>query len=308
MSRLFQILETTAFCMRRVVVVCCLLVMIGFAGTGGVAAREPVDTNAGPLFGGQWAWVNNTSSQTTSLDTLPSIAEDYTATWCTSCVKVEHVLQDMEEDGSIQKYHFHRANDHEDPFGSNETELYFDSRYEAKVPPIVVFNGTQKQVGSTPNSDSLEEDYTALISQSLNLGSGNTTFSWASQESNTGIISWSIDINLTLFADYQLSVNAWFVEASAEFTEGSNGEEIYPNIVTTIVEVGNSKTGSATLDVPNSYDGDDMQVHLMYQLTPIEVDTGDDVKETEDSNSIPSISIIASLSCVVAAAALLQRK
>ena len=51
-----------------------------------------------------------------------------------------------------------------------------------------------------------------------------------------------------------------------------------------------------------------MQVHLMYQLTPIGVGTDDDVKETEDTNSIPSISVIASLSCVIAAAAILQRR
>ena len=40
--------------MRRVIVVCCLLVMISFTGTSGVAAKQAEDTSAGPLFGGQW--------------------------------------------------------------------------------------------------------------------------------------------------------------------------------------------------------------------------------------------------------------
>ena len=297
--------------MRRVIVVCCLLVMISFTGTNGVAAKEPVETNAGPLFGGQWAWANNTSSQTVALNSLPSVAEDYTATWCSNCVKVEHVLEDLEDDGSIQKYHFHRANDHEDPFGSNNTEQHFNSRYGSGAPPIVVFNGTQKQVGSTPNGDSLEDDYRVLINQSLNLGNGNTTMSWTSQEAGEGVISWAIDLDMVQFKDYDMSVNVWFVEASAEFQDGSNGEEIYPNIVTEIVEVGTSSTGTATITIPDSYDGDDMQVHLMYHFTPVVIDedTGaEEVEEKEDSDALPALTVIASLFCIIAAAALYQRK
>lgn len=305
MNRLFQISVPLALYMRRVVVVCCLLVLISFTGTSGVSAKAPEDTGAGPLFGGQWAWTNNTSSQTTTLDSLPSIAEDYTATWCTNCVKVEHVLEDLENNGEIKKYHFHRANDHEDPFGSDNTEQHFDSRYNAGAPPIVVFNGTQKQIGSTANGDSLEDDYRSLIGQSLNLGSGNTTLSWSSQDGQTGVVSWSAELNMEQFEEYEMSVNVWFVEASAEFTEGSNGEEIYPSIVTKIVEVGNKSSGTATVSIPNSYDGDDMQVHLMYHFTPIETsqDTGlEDTSEDSDSSSLPSISVVISLSCIIAAA------
>ena len=53
------------------------------------------------------------------------------------------------------------------------------------------------------------------------------------------------------------------------------------------------------------YDGDDMQVHLMYHFTPIETtqDTGSEDKgEDDDSNSLSSISAIVSLSCIIAAA------
>ena len=198
--------------MRRVIFVSCLLVLISFTGTSGVAAKAPEDTDAGALFGGQWAWANNTSSQTSTLNSLPTIAEDYTATWCTNCVKVEHTLEDLQNEGEIQKYHFHRANDHEDPFGSNNTEQHFSSRYNAGAPPIVVFNGTQKQIGSTPNGDSLEDDYRSLISQSLDLGSGNTTLSWTSQNEESGIVSWAVDLDMAQFEGYEMSVNIWSIQ------------------------------------------------------------------------------------------------
>ena len=296
--------------MRRVIFVSCLLVLISFTGTSGVAAKAPEDTDAGALFGGQWAWANNTSSQTSTLNSLPTIAEDYTATWCTNCVKVEHTLEDLQNEGEIQKYHFHRANDHEDPFGSNNTEQHFSSRYNAGAPPIVVFNGTQKQIGSSPNGESLQEDYRSLISQSLDLGSGNTTLSWTSQNEESGVVSWAVDLDMTQFEEYEMSVNVWFVEASAEFSEGSNGEGTYPSIVTEIVEVGNVATGTATVSIPTAYDGDDMQVHLMYHFTPLDngQNSGDEeVKETDASSSLPSISIIVSLTCIIAAAALFKR-
>ena len=296
--------------MRRVIIVSCLLVLISFTGTSGVAAKAPEDTDAGALFGGQWAWANNTSSQTSTLNSLPTIAEDYTATWCTNCVKVEHTLEDLQNEGEIQKYHFHRANDHEDPFGSNNTEQHFSSRYNAGAPPIVVFNGTQKQIGSSPNGESLQEDYRSLISQSLDLGSGNTTLSWTSQNGDAGVVSWAVDLDMAQFEGYEMSVNIWFVEASAEFSEGSNGEGTYPSIVTQIVEVGNVATGTATVSIPAAYDGDDMQVHLMYHFTPLDngQNSGDEeVKETDDSSSLPSISIIVSLTCIIAAAALFKR-
>lgn len=301
--------------MRRVWIVCFLLVMISFTGTSGVSAKAPEDTDAGPLFGGQWAWTNNTSSQTTTLSMLPSIAEDYTATWCTNCVKVEHVLEDLQDEGTIQKYHFHRANDHEDPFGSANTEQHFEERYSAGAPPIVVFNGTQKQIGSSPNGDSLVDDYRSLISQSLDLGDGNTTFSWTSQDGEEGIASWSVELGPNQLAaigeTHDLSVNAWFVEASAEFSEGSNGEEIYPSIVSKIIKLGTDTTGTAKISVPETYDGNDMQVHLMYHLIPIEIEDGTgvgEVEEEDDSSALPSISIIASLSCIVIAAALVRKK
>ena len=127
--------------------------------------------------------------------------------------------------------------------------------------------------------------------------------------------SWAVELGSVQLAaigeTHELSVNAWFVEASAEFSEGSNGEEIYPSIVSKIIKLGTATTGTATISIPETYDGNDMQVHLMYHLIPIETDEDngvDDVEEKDDSSALPSISIIASLACIVVAAALVKKK
>ena len=89
------------------------------------------------------------------------------------------------------------------------------------------------------------------------------------------------------------------------------GEEIYPSIVSKIIKLGTATTGTATISIPEAYDGNDMQVHLMYHLIPIETGEGtgvDEVEENDDSSALPSISIIASLGCIVIAATLVKRK
>ena len=290
--------------MRRALMVCCLLILIGFTGTGNVSAKQAEDSGSGPLFGGQWTWANNSSSQTSDLDSLPAIAEDYTATWCTNCVKVEDVLQDLDDEGIVQKYHFHRNNDHEDPFGSENTEDHYKQRYGSGAPPIVVFNGTVKQIGSIPNSDSLETDYRTIVSQSLTLV-GNTTFTWTALGNNSGTVSWAIDTDLTRFGEYNMSVNAWIVESSAEFKQGSNGKEIYPNIVKKIINLGSEKIGTSSIDLPEAFDGDDLQIHLMYHFTPIDNSADEPINDSEQENkgdSLPSLSAITSIMVVLFAA------
>ncbi len=297
-------MPSVALNMRRVLLVCCLLILIGFTGTGNVSAKQAEDSGSGPLFGGQWTWANNSSYRFSDLDSLPAIAEDYTATWCTNCVKVEDVLQDLDDEGTIQKYHFHRNNDHEDPFGSDNTEAHYKQRYGTGAPPIVVFNGTVKQIGSLPNSDSLESDYRTIISQSLQL-EGNTSLTWTVEGNNSGMISWAINTDLTRFGEYNMSVNAWIVESSAEFKEGSNGKEVYPNIVKKIINLGSEKVGSTSIELPDAFDGDDLQIHLMYHFTPIDNSADETTSDSEDDgndDSLPSISAITSIMILICAA------
>jgi len=288
--------------MRRAILVCCLLILVGFTGTGSVTAKPIEDSGSGPLFGGQWAWANNSSSQNSDLGLLPAIAEDYTATWCTNCVKVESALQELDDEGILQKYHFHRNNDHEDPFGSNNTEDHFKQRYGTGAPPIVVINGVIKKIGSIPDSESLKSDYQAMANQSLGL-SGNSTFTWTSQNNGSGVISWAIETDLTRFDDYEMSVNAWIVEGFAEFKEGSNGKEIYPNIVRKIINLGSEKIGSSNIDLPAAFDGDDLQIHLMYHFTQIDNSIEEPVDDSpEEDDALPNISVLASIIVLIFAA------
>ena len=83
------------------------------------ADASPAETlSIGVVFGGQWVEANNSTVQTSQLSDLPTIVEDYTATWCTNCVDVEHALDDVAQQIPIQQYNFHRSiGETQDPYG-----------------------------------------------------------------------------------------------------------------------------------------------------------------------------------------------
>ena len=74
-----------------------------------------------------------------------------------------------------------------------------------------------------------------------------------------------------------LSVAAWVVESEAEYEEGANGQGTYPHIVRNIINLGNQTEGTATLDLPTPHDGNDLEVHLIYEIVPLVVE--DEVQE-----------------------------
>lgn len=274
------------------------------------ADAAPAETlSIGSVFGGQWAEANNSSVQTSQLADLPAIVEDYTATWCTNCVDVEHALDDVEQQISIQQYNFHRSiGETQDPFGTDVLDLRWESRYGQRVPPTVIFNGSQKQVGSISNGDTLQDDFTALAQIDLGLGVGNSSFSWTAAGQNSGSVSWNISIDSSQFGDGVISVNLWIVEASAHFKDGTNGLEDYPFIVREIQSLGNSTSGTKQISLPDAFDGDDLTVHLMYQvINPIVVEDIV-VQEPGDEKGLPSISLITTLAIVVAAVQLRESR
>ena len=159
-----------------------------------------------------------------------------------------------------------------------------------------------------PISDSLDTDYRSLIANSLNLGEGNTTFSWAPQGDNSGIITWILDTDMTRFDGYDFSVHAWVVESSSEFAEGTNNKGTYPSIVRDIINLGSQTAGSASIDLPTPFDGDDLEIHLMYHFTAIDIEEPViESSKADDVSGLSSISFIASFSMVIAAAAVLSR-
>lgn len=273
------------------------------------AAAE--ELSIGAVFGGQWAEANNSSVQTSQLVDFPAIVEDYTATWCTNCVKVEHALDDVALQVPIQQYNFHRSiGETQDPFGTDVLDLRWESRYGQRAPPTVIFNGSQKQVGSVSNGDTLQDDFTALAQHDLGLGQGSSSFSWTGTGQNSGSVSWNLSIDSSQFGDSIISVNLWVVETTAHFKNGTNGLEDYPFIVREVQSLGNSTSGTEQISLPDAFDGDDLTVHLIYQLIDPILDEEIVAEEplTSSEKGLPAVSLIATLAIVVAAVQLRESR
>ena len=308
--------------MRKFFFLIGILLLAAVGPTLSVAAPATT-TDAGILFGGQSFNANQSGSSTVNFSELPSVVEVYTATWCSNCVDVEHALENIENTTGLQQYHTHRAiNEVQDPLGSIEIDQRFHDRYGVMAPPVVVFNGSVIKVGSVTDADSLENEFTELAQQNMDI-SGTSTFAWNSTSNTTGTATWNINpLNLSVIQwqldqGSSLSAYAWIVEASASFEEGTNGLGDYPHVVRGIVELGeinmtsNVLSGSANITLPPAYDGNDLSVHLIYQFNqPAEVEEpGVETPPLIDSpeEGLPAASLLASL-CVIFGAAFIRKE
>lgn len=305
--------------MRKAFLLTLIVFLMAFVPSSTVAAPA-AQTEVGVLFGGQWSLTNESGIASTNLSDLPPVVEVYTATWCGNCVDVEHALDNIENETAIQQYHIHRAiNEIQDPLGSVEIDQRFIDRYGTMAPPAVIFNGTTIKAGSVPNdAASLEDEFTVLSDVHLSL-TGDSSFAWTPTTQGSGIVAWSLDIeNMVAPEGSSIVAQAWIVEDTARFEDGSNGLENYPHVVRGIIEIGHvnltdesvSMTGNTTISLPAAYDGSDLSVHLLYQLNfPIEV--VDDVNQgnecvgidcEEEEQSIPAAPMVMGLSVFIAAA------
>ncbi len=293
-----------------------LILLISIVPSSNAGAPEDLD-EVGFVFGGVHIEAWHSGNSTSNLSDLPAIVEDYTATWCTNCVKVEHALDDVEETNNMQQYHFHRfIGENEDPLGSLEGDDRWIERYEQRLPPTVVFNGTIKQVGSVPSGDSLQDDYNANLQNPLSLGQGTSSLGWvASTNDSSAIVTWNLVMDTDTIPDGATVMSSiWVVEHLAYFPDGSNGEEYYHESVRAIIELGESMSGSMEVTLPTAYDGDDLEVHLIHEVVLPEpededpVTPADPVEEDDDDSGLPSISFIAVLSVIMVAAFTAQRK
>ena len=294
-----------------------LILLISIIPSSNAGAPEELD-EVGFVFGGVYIDANNSGNATIALSDLPAIVEDYTATWCTNCVKVEHALNDVEETNNMQQYHFHRfIGESEDPLGCQEGDDRWIERYDQRLPPTVVFNGTIRQVGSVPSGDSLQDDYNANLQNPLSLGQGTSTLGWvASTNDSSAIATWNLVMDTdTIPEGASVMSSIWVVEHLAYFPDGSNGEEYYHESVRAIIELGESMSGSMDVTLPAAYDGDDLEIHLIHEVVlpePVEEDPvtpADPVEEEDDEDSgLPSIGFIAVLSVIMVAAFTAQRK
>ncbi|MFL2949208.1 MAG: hypothetical protein ACJZ40_02340 [Candidatus Poseidoniaceae archaeon] len=235
----------------------------------GASAGAAETLQSGAVFGGQSTDANSTTTSIHNLSDLPTVVEVYTATWCSNCVDVEHALDDIETNLSMQQYHIHRSiSEVQDPFGTDVLDARFHDRYGRYSPPAVVFNGSTMVRGSVPQSDSLQQDFTTIIQQPLMLGNGTSSFTWI-PASEGGNVAWSLDVDRTQFGEGTLGAYLWVIEASAYFEEGTNGLENYPHIVRDIIHLGNESQGEMNVVLPDAFDENDLSVHLVYQFNPL---------------------------------------
>ncbi|MEC7504670.1 MAG: hypothetical protein VX524_05290, partial [Candidatus Thermoplasmatota archaeon] len=88
----------------------------------------------------------------------------------------------------------------------------------------------------------------------------------------------------------------------------ANGQGTYPHIVRNIINLGNQTEGTATLDLPTPHDGNDLEVHLIYEIVPLVVE--DPVQEDpadEESEDTPALSAVSTVLVVGLALAFTRR-
>ena len=79
-----------------------------------------------------------------------------------------------------------------------------------------------------------------------------------------------------------LNVNAWFVEQrECRISRRWEWRWYFHDIVRNITELGNEKSGTATIQIPAANDGNDLEVHLVYVMTFVE--PSPEPTKTEDS-------------------------
>lgn len=282
--------------MTRFLVVGVLAILI--ASTVPIAhAVEIKELESGVLFGGLHGMANETIATNSTLDDLPAIAEDYTATWCGNCVEVGNALETVAENVSMEIYAVHR-NIHEtqDPLGNENVDQRFRDRYGFYAPqfkpPVAGINGKYALQGSNSVGDSLESDFTELATQPRNLGDGFVTMAWTPTGENSGTIAWSIDQSTS--AEYNVSI--WMVEKVAYFPDGTNNQMYYHHIVREIIDVGTVtdtglSSGTAQVTYADAYDDDDLEVHLMFHEYIEQAVEESDSQTESDSEDTPFISM-----------------
>ena len=275
-----------------------------------VSAGDPEKLeDVGAVFGGAHVNANESGNFSMAFSEMPAIVEDYTATWCENCVDVEHALNDVEETNNMQQYHFHRfIGESEDPLGSEEGDERWEDRYQMRLPPTVVFNGTIKQSGSVPASESLQTDYNENLANSLQIGVESSSLTYSIQANNTNpVVTWNLVIDSSTLPDNS-SVKSmiWVVEKLAHFPEGSNGEEYYHDSVRMVVDLGSALSGTKEITLPDAFDGDDLEIHLIHEVVlpepeapAIPGDGQDDVvDDDEDESSLSSIGMLPALAAI----------
>ena len=270
--------------------------------------------DVGWLFGGIHVDMNQSSEVSSDLTDLNPIAEDYTATWCSNCIPVEHALENVSaQSKELNIFSFHRyIGESEDPFGSEALDLRWEERYEQRLAPTVVMHGKIKKMGAVADSDSLEADFLAMAEDGPDLSQGTTSLQW---NNSTMKATWSINYDEAILEGGNLTSQLWIVEKSSRFEDGSNGEVDYPHIVRAIYDLGEGSQGEFTIPSIQAYDGDDLILYLVHSTIPVVVEepadnnsTNEekptDEKSKDDDDGLPGFSLMLAISAISLAAIL----
>ena len=260
-------------------------------------AAEIKELETGILFGGLHGMANETVVVNSTLEDLPAIAEDYTATWCGNCVEVGNALETVAENISMEIYAVHRnIYETQDPLGNENVDARFRDRYDIYAPefkpPVAGINGKFALRGSNPVGDSLESDFADLASEPRNLGDGFVTMAWTPTGENSGTVVWSINQSTT--AVYNVSV--WMVEKVAYFPDGTNNQIYYHHIVREIIDVGTVNdvglsSGTKQITYADAYDDDDLEVHIMFHEYIEQPEAQEDTPTEPDTEDTPFLSM-----------------
>ena len=145
-------------------------------------------TSGGTIGGLSIPLNNNTTHEGTTVssgvNSLPTVVEVYTSTWCLNCVKTEQALDEAIENTpatqEVTRIHYHRhLYETLDPFGSNSTDHHWINTYgqgsllssgTSSLPgiersaPSIVFDGERMYTGTSTKSNSLQTDYATGLS------------------------------------------------------------------------------------------------------------------------------------------------
>jgi len=265
--------------LAALLMVALIIVPIQASATKGGLWDDAREGKLGGTLGGlSLSLSENSTDSSVSMDVieLPTVVEVYTATWCFSCVATEHTLDEAIGDADVIRIHYHRHKfEVEDPFGSNSTDERWESIYgdastsigwAPRLAPTTVFDGERLHLGTASKSNSLLSDFSASLAiGSTHPYSGSMSlYSTASE----GVIEFSWDITTMEYncADGcpTETRTAWllFIEDSASFPNGSNGVGDYVHVLHEAVPL-DGLMGSAVIDIPPAWDGEDLSAVLL---------------------------------------------
>ena len=78
----------------------------------------------------------------------------------------------------------------------------------------------------------------------------------------------------------------------------------------TIIDLGNDPQGSANITIPNAYDGDDLEIHLVYIVDipdPVDEDPTPITEDETNSNRLPGFTLSLVI-CAILGAVVYTRK